>query len=118
MNPFQAEKKREEEEINVRRLSIQMRHVEMVLLQKMKNEHEPPASHINVLVNHTYRELLLGFDRLQVLEDKTTGGGQKSLRCQLNLFKFLLDLADVNLPFDGQIIDGTFQVSFRQGINT
>uniref|UniRef100_A0AC34RDC7 Uncharacterized protein n=1 Tax=Panagrolaimus sp. JU765 TaxID=591449 RepID=A0AC34RDC7_9BILA len=53
---LEVEKRRELEEKTVKRLSVQMRHVEMILLQKLKSEHEPPATHINVLINHTYRE--------------------------------------------------------------
>lgn len=98
----------------MKRLSIQMRHIEMILLQKLKSEHELPASHINVLINHTYRELLMGFDRLIALEEKTSSEGQQNLRSQMNLFHLLLKLADVELPFDGSILDGTFQVSFLQ----
>lgn len=88
-----------------------MRHVEMVLLQKLKNEHEPPASHINVLVNYTYRELLIAFDRLQILDDKTSTQGQRILRGLLNLMNLLLELANVDLSFDGRILDGTYQVN-------
>ena len=82
----------------------------MVLLQKLKAENEPPPPHVNVLVNHTYRDLLMAFDRMQALEDKIIGVGKSSLRSQLNLFTLLLQMADIELPFDGRILDGTFQV--------
>uniref|UniRef100_A0A914QHP0 Uncharacterized protein n=1 Tax=Panagrolaimus davidi TaxID=227884 RepID=A0A914QHP0_9BILA len=86
-----------------------MRHVEMVLLQKLKSENLPPPSHVNVLVNHTYRDLLMAFDRMQALEEKVSHSGKKALRSQLNLFTLLLEMVEIELPFDGRILDGTFQ---------
>uniref|UniRef100_A0AC34FI07 PTHB1 N-terminal domain-containing protein n=1 Tax=Panagrolaimus sp. ES5 TaxID=591445 RepID=A0AC34FI07_9BILA len=110
INDFlEAEKRFEIEEANVRRLTIQMRHVEMVLLQKLKSENETPPSHVNVLVNFTYRDLLMAFDRMQALEEKVAHSGKRSLRSQLNLFTLLLEMYEIELPFDGRILDGTFQ---------
>ena len=86
----------------------------MVLLQKLKAEHEPPPPHVNVLVNHTYRDLLMAFDRMQALEERIAHSGKASLRAQLNLFTLLLQMAEIELPFDGKILDGTFQVRHYQ----
>uniref|UniRef100_A0A7E4VZD8 Protein PTHB1 n=1 Tax=Panagrellus redivivus TaxID=6233 RepID=A0A7E4VZD8_PANRE len=104
-----VERKREIEEGKTQKLTIMMRHVEMVLLQKLKSEFDQPPQHVNFLVNHTYRELLMSLDRLIALDNRVNPEGSRSFRAQLNLFTLLLSLADVDLPFDGRILDGTYQ---------
>lgn len=47
-----------------------MRHVETVLLNKLKGEKEEAMTPINVLINYTYRELLTTMDRLKVTEEQ------------------------------------------------
>jgi hypothetical protein len=60
----------------VERISVQMRHVETVLLNKLKAERDETMTPINVLINYTYRELLTSMDRLRVTEEQVK---QKSL---------------------------------------
>jgi hypothetical protein len=54
----------------VERISVQMRHVETVLLNKLKAERDETMTPINVLINYTYRELLISMDRLRVTEEQ------------------------------------------------
>ena len=47
-----------------------MRHVETVLLNKLKGERDETMTPINVLINYTYRELLTTMDRVKITEDQ------------------------------------------------
>lgn len=82
-----------------------MRHVETVLLRKMKSERGESTSHVNALVNYTYRELLVALDRLGVIDAQLSLRGLQPLRSLLNLMYSILALSDVQLPFDGRVLD-------------
>lgn len=51
-------------------MTVQMRQVETVLLNKLKSERDEAMTPINVLINYTYRELLTSMDRLKVTGDQ------------------------------------------------
>ncbi|KAH7727683.1 hypothetical protein AAVH_04727 [Aphelenchoides avenae] len=113
---LETEKQREKESENVSRLSVQMRHVETVLLRKMKSERGESTSHVNALVNYTYRELLVALDRLSAIDAQMSPRGLQGLRSLLNLMRSILALSDVQLPFDGRILDANEQkISERLG---
>lgn len=87
-----------------------MRHVETVLLTKLKSDRHELASHVNALVNYSYRELLLALDRLILIESQLNEQGRRGLRNVLNLFYAIMGVVEIELPFDGRILDGTDQV--------
>lgn len=89
-----------------------MRQVETVLLTKLKSDREELMPHVNALVNYSYRELLLALDRLVVIESQMSQRGRHGLRSVLNLFSIIMNLVEIELPFDGRILDGSDQVNF------
>ncbi|CAD5211463.1 unnamed protein product [Bursaphelenchus xylophilus] len=105
----ELEKHRENERKEVQRVSIQMRHVETMLLNKLKAERDESMVSINVLVNYTYRELLTGMDRLKSAEKECENHRIQVLKPLLNLMKLVLEMSDIKLPFDGRILEGNDQ---------
>uniref|UniRef100_A0A915ED19 Protein PTHB1 n=1 Tax=Ditylenchus dipsaci TaxID=166011 RepID=A0A915ED19_9BILA len=106
---LQIEQKRDVADEHVKRLSIQMRQVESLLLNKLKSDREPFTSYTNALINYTYQELMTGLDGLMGLESQLEEKGTRCLRALLNLMKAVMELSGVHLPFDGRIMDGTDQ---------
>ncbi|CAD5207256.1 unnamed protein product [Bursaphelenchus okinawaensis] len=106
---IELEKRREAERKEVDRVSIQMRHVETMLLNKLKVDRDESMASINVLVNYTYRELLTGLDQLKNTEKEVEAHRTFTLKPLLNLMKLVLGMSDINLPFDGWILDGNDQ---------
>ncbi|KAI1704609.1 protein pthb1 like protein [Ditylenchus destructor] len=106
---IQLEQKRDSVDEDVRRLSIQMRHVETVLLGKLRSDREPFTTGINALINYTYKEIMTGLDKLLEIDSHLNQAGRRPLRALINLMYAVLELADVCLPFDGRILDGTDQ---------
>lgn len=97
-----------EKEVN--RVSIQMRQTETLLLNKLKSDRENFDSHITQLINYTYRELMIGLDKLGDLNSKLKSEKCFGFRALLNLLSEILSIGDVSLPFDGRILDSTNQV--------
>ena len=100
-----------EKEIN--RISVQMRHVETIFLSKLKTSDDEPLTHINVLMNYTYGELVAAFERLMDLSAQIDRNGSRPLRALINLAHATLQLSGIKLPFDGTVLDGTDQVFYR-----
>jgi hypothetical protein len=86
-----------------------MRHVETVLLNKLKAEREETMTPINILINYTYRELLTSMDRLKVTEEQLERHGTETLKPLLNLMQLVMQLSGITVPFDGKILDGSEQ---------
>lgn len=108
------ENKRQTIEQKVNKLGIQMRHTETILLAQLKSDRETLKSHVSTFVNFTYRELLSGVDELIELDKELQMQRKGSFRALLNFMWLMLELSNVNLPFDGRILDGTDQVMFVQ----
>lgn len=99
-------------EVEVNRVSIQMRHTETLLLNKLKSDRENFDSHITQLINYTYRELMIALDILSDLNDKIKNEKRFSFRSLLNLLNEILFISNITLPFDGSILDASDQVTF------
>lgn len=87
-----------------------MRHVETMLLNKLKAERDESMTPINVLVNYTYREMLTAMDLLRVKEAEVEKDAEQGFRSLLNLMNLCLALSGIQLPFDGRLLEGSGQV--------
>ncbi|KAI6172694.1 hypothetical protein M3Y98_01001800 [Aphelenchoides besseyi] len=105
----ELEKRKGVELKDVERVSVQMRHVETVLLNKLKAEREETMTPINVLINYTYRELLTLMDRQKATEDQLERHRNQTLKPLLNLMSLVMELSGIHIPFDGRILDGSHQ---------
>lgn len=110
---FQIEKRRAVELADVERVSIQMRQVETILLNKMKAERDENMTSINVLINYSYQELLTSMDKLKATEDQLERHKNETLKPLLNLMEITMQLSGIKVPFDGRILDGNEQVGIR-----
>ncbi|KAI6240427.1 hypothetical protein M3Y99_00475000 [Aphelenchoides fujianensis] len=103
------EKRKTAESKEVERVSVQMRHVETILLNKLKAEREESMTPVNVLINYSYRELLTLMDRLKATEDHLRRHERETLRPLLNLMHLVMEINEIAVPFDGRILDASPQ---------
>uniref|UniRef100_A0A183BQH7 Bardet-Biedl syndrome 9 n=1 Tax=Globodera pallida TaxID=36090 RepID=A0A183BQH7_GLOPA len=92
------------------RMSVQMRQVETVFLGDAKSgDGENQLANIRMLLSYTYDELIESLDKMAGLRQLLSHEGRRSVRSLLNLMAALFELNELNLPFDGRILDGTDQ---------
>ncbi|KAI6218406.1 hypothetical protein M3Y99_01712500 [Aphelenchoides fujianensis] len=103
------EKRKTAESKEVERVSVQMRHVETILLNKLKAEREESMTPVNVLINYSYRELLTLMDRLKPTGDHLARHERETLRPLLNLMHVVMEINEIAVPFDGRILDASPQ---------
>lgn len=98
-------------EDEISQLSIKLRHTETILLSKLKSDHEPFTTSVNTLINNTYQELMNSFDKLLQLDIQLNENKRVSLKSLLNLMECILNtIFSIDLPFNGEILNGTDQV--------
>uniref|UniRef100_A0A914HF17 Protein PTHB1 n=1 Tax=Globodera rostochiensis TaxID=31243 RepID=A0A914HF17_GLORO len=92
-------------------MSVQMRQVETVFLGAAKSGdgEQSQLANIRMLLSYTYGELIESLDKMAGLRQLLSHEGRRSVRSLLNLMAALFELNELNLPFDGRILDGTDQ---------
>uniref|UniRef100_A0A0N4Z6G3 CPSF_A domain-containing protein n=1 Tax=Parastrongyloides trichosuri TaxID=131310 RepID=A0A0N4Z6G3_PARTI len=93
---------------NLEKYTLQFRHSEMLLLNKLKNEREEPESHILMYLNYCYTQLQEELDEVLEIE-KEIKKIVSNLKPLLNLFNLLMKLNGIDIIIDGTTLENTNQ---------
>ncbi|EFO19638.2 hypothetical protein LOAG_08855 [Loa loa] len=102
------EKRKTEEEKELERFCILLRHVQATILTKLKGERPTEVDHMNTLLNYAYQQILCYVDRLEQLNE-TLRSANLSLSAALNLMHLITSLKGNPLPLDGTIVNNSGQ---------
>ncbi|VDN04870.1 unnamed protein product [Thelazia callipaeda] len=105
---IQQEKRREELEKTMQKLSTLLRDVQMTTLGKLKTERAAEVDHMNTLLEYTHQKITSCIDELEELNVHLRTAN-KSLQATFNLTHLITSLRGNPIPFDGSIVSNSEQ---------